>query len=247
MKFAWIAIGFVSAAVGQTPPPAFEAASVKASNETQWQDKTNPGLMVEHGATLRNLITLAFGVKDDQVSGGPKWMDSDRYDIDAKAAGPAKDPELFRMLQTLLADRFHLEIHRETKPFPGYALLVSRGGIRAKAAADPVHPESQSHNGSLVAKAIPMGRFAQWLSRRISAPVVDATGLSAPFDFTLQWDSTTDRAGLPNTLENAPTAADPRAQPLYIAIQEQLGLRLEPRNVPMEMIEVARAEKPTLN
>src|SRR5579872_6877292 len=109
---AWIGLGIacsVASAFGQTPakPLAFEAASLKPSKEIGSHDKTTVGAMTERGQTLRNLIEVAYRVKEFQVIGGPKWMDADRYDVDGKSAGPAEDPELFRMLQTLLAERFH--------------------------------------------------------------------------------------------------------------------------------------------
>ncbi len=250
MKLPRIALGLVIAALagwGQ-PRPAFEAASLKVSKEMSWRDRSDIGLITQRGATLRDLVSLAYGVQEDRVTGGPKWIDSDRFDVDAKSAGPAQLPELSRMLQTLLAERFHLETHKELRQVPGYALVVVRGGIRAKPADSEERPSSNSHNGSLTARAIKMDRFAEWLARRTASPVVDATGLTTPFDFTMEWDATLDRTGLTSSMADAvPTATTPKGQTLFVALQEQLGLRLEPRNVPLELIVVDRAEKPTVN
>lgn len=247
MKRALIALGIVSkisAGFGQTPdkPLAFEVAMVKASTDvgSGTHDRSTPGTLWERNQTLRDLIQLAFNVKDYQVSGGPKWIASDRYDIDGKANFPAKDPELFRMLQTLLEERFKLAVHRETKPYTGYALVVVKGGFKMKPVVDTGHPTSNSHNGTLVATSMPLARFTQWLARRLDGPVVDATGVSAVFDFKLEFSEA--RSPAPAT-----DPADAKSPPLLTALEEQLGLKLEPRKVPVEMIVVDRAEKPVEN
>jgi len=253
VKWARIVIG-IGVAIGtgfgqtQVKPLAFEAASLKPSKDSSWHDSTDVGLVTQRGATLRDLISLAFGVKEEQVSGGPKWIDNDRYDLNAKSAGPADDPELERMLESFLAERFQLQVHRESKPVQGFALLVVKGGIRAKPAESSEQPRSQSHNGSLTATAIKMDRFADWLARRLSVPVVDATRLPTPYDFGMVWDYTQDRQLASSSLADAvPTAVDPKGQTLFMALQEQLGLRLEPRKVPVDTIVVDRAEKPAFN
>jgi len=246
-------IAFAAAAIGvgfaQTKPPSFEAASLKAStgNETSRSNETTTGRLVQRNQTLHNLIAVAFDVKDYQVTGGPNWMDSDTYDVDAKASGPAGETELYGMLQTLLAERFHLEVHREKKPFPGFALVVDKNGIKAQKAADPEHASRKSSFGTLTAKAQSMDGFAQWLERRISAPVADETRLSDAFDFILHWNPALDRSLAKGSLDTAAASSDPKSQPLPVALEEQLGLKLQPRKVPVEMIVVDRAEKPTLN
>jgi uncharacterized protein (TIGR03435 family) len=106
----------------QPAAPAFEVASVKpskAKDNGYWN--SSAGYLVMRNQSLKKLIQIAYRVRDDQVSGGPKWTDSDRFEVDARAAGPAKDPELLDMLQTLLAERFQLVFHRETKEVPGYS------------------------------------------------------------------------------------------------------------------------------
>jgi uncharacterized protein (TIGR03435 family) len=228
-------------------PVAFEAASLKASKDITWHDRTDIGLVTQRGATLRELVALAYGTKEDRVTGGPKWTDSDRFDVDAKAGGPAKDEELERMLQTFLAERFQLVVHTQSKQVSGYALVVVKGGIRAKPSEGSDQPRSQSHNGSLTATAIKMDGFADWLSRRVAVPVADATGLTGPYSFSMVWDYTQDRSLSSSMADAVPTATDPKGQTLFVALQEQLGLRLEPRNVPVDVIVVDRAEKPTFN
>ena len=244
----WIALLGLSAALAQTgPAPAFEVVSIKASTENGRQDKTTPGTIFERGETLKDLIAVAFGVKDYQVMGGPKWADSDRYDIVAKASGPADDKLLFQMLQTLLAERFHLETHRESKPATGYVLLAPKTGLKAQPAKDPDHPSRSSSNGKLTAKAVSMAQLASWLARRTGIPVVDGTGLSQLYDFEMTWDPALDRADPLAPGGGNVAASDPKGLPLALALREQTGLRLEARKVSLETIVVDRAEKPTLN
>ena len=247
MKLTWMALFYLVPAWGQTAP-AFDAVSLKPSKHISWHDDVDTAMMIEHGATLKNLIALAFDVKDFQVSGGPKWIDSDRWDVDAKAAGPAKDDELSRMLEAMLKDRFQLAVHHDSKPVAGFALVVVKGGIRAKRAEDTAEPSSKSHGGKLQAHAQSMADLASYLARRTATPIVDATGLSDLFDFTLEWDTRQDKflQSVPVNMPSEPPA-DRNAQPIWIAIQDQLGLRLEGRKVPLDVIVVDKAEKPTMN
>jgi uncharacterized protein (TIGR03435 family) len=173
------------------------------------------------------------------VTGGPKWMDSDRYNINAKAAGPAKDPELLLMLRTLLVERFKLEVHRQSKPVSGYALVVAKSGLKIKPVEDTGNDSTSSHGGSLTAKGVSMARLSDWLARRLNAPVVDATGVPGVFNFKLEWTPE-------ETSPGTPSSAGPDFS-LVAALQEQVGVKLEARKVSMELIVVERAEKPSEN
>ena len=126
----------IAPAFGQTAPaPAFEVASVKP---TTAEPGSSSGISSEIGhisgrnVTLKHCIRSAYNVPEALVFGGPKWVDEERYDIDAKAAGPAGDGEMMLMLRSLLAERFQLVLHRETRPLPGYALVVGKKGLTAK-------------------------------------------------------------------------------------------------------------------
>src|ERR1700692_3142139 len=174
---------------GQTPAnrPAFEVASVKVS-------KAPPGSNSSHGTlgslsmrnmTLRACIGMAYSVKELQVLGGPKWLDSERYDIDARSAGAARGPERLAMLQTLLAERFQLALHRENKTVPGYAVVVVKAGLKMRA-VEPGQSNLSTHNSSMTAEKASMVSLASTLSRRLGAPVDDATGVTSVFDFKLE-------------------------------------------------------------
>jgi uncharacterized protein (TIGR03435 family) len=228
-----------AAGFGQTPvqPPAFEAASIKLSTalDNGTDRDTTPGAMTIRNFSLRALVRVAYGVKEYQVVGGPKWMDAERYNISAKAAGPAKDPELLLMLRTLLGERFKVEVHRESKASQGYALVPAKGGLKIKPVEDTGDDSTSSHGGSLTAKGVSMARLCDWLARRMNAPVTDATGIAGVFNFKLEW-----------TPEEASSSAGPDFS-LVAALQEQLGVKLEARKVSLEMIVVDRAEKPSEN
>jgi uncharacterized protein (TIGR03435 family) len=229
------------AATGFGQTPAFEAASIKRSTalENGTDLDSTPGTMTMRNFSLRSLVRVAYGVKEYQVVGGPKWMDSERYNINAKAAGPAKDAELMLMLRTLLGERFQVEVHRESKASQGYALVTVKGGLKIKAVEGSGNNSTSSHGGSLTAKGVSMARLCDWLARRLNAPVMDATGIAGVFDFKLEW-----------TPEEAPPGTPASAGPdfsLIAALQEQIGVKLEGRKVSVEMIVVDRAEKPSEN
>jgi uncharacterized protein (TIGR03435 family) len=229
LKALWILL----AAHALAQPPAFEAAAIKPSKEAvrgiTWD--TGPGRINVRG-TLKGLIWIAYQVKDFQVSSGPKWLDEDRFEINAKAEGPANDPQLLAMLQTLLADRFQLAIHHEQKIAPAYALVVAKSGLKIKP-VEAAGSSSKGGRGVLTAKGLTMAKLADRLSRNLDAPVTDLTGAPGAFDFKLEWSIEGDK--------------DEVQSALFTALQSQLGLKLESRKVPIDMIVVDKAEKPSEN
>src|ERR1039457_2119122 len=115
--------------------PAFEVASIKPSTAEPGSGSgiaTGIGRLTGRNVTLKRCMRSAYNVPESQVFGGPKWIDEDRYDIDAMAAGPAGDRDMMPMLETLLAERFKLVFHRETRPLPGYALVMGKKGLAAR-------------------------------------------------------------------------------------------------------------------
>lgn len=176
---------------------------------------------------------IAYRVKDFQVSGGPKWIDADRFDINARSAGGEGDEKLFEMLQTLLADRFQLAFHREQKTAPAYALVVAKSGLKIKPVEGATGSTSKSGKGMLMAQGVSMAKLADRLSRYVGAPVADMTEAPGVYDFKLEWSVEGDA----NDVQSA----------LFAALQSELGLKLESRKVPVEVIVVDRAEKPSEN
>jgi uncharacterized protein (TIGR03435 family) len=189
------------------------------------------------------LIRQVYGVAPYQISSGPGWLDDDRYDIDAKAQGDPSREQMMATLQTLLADRFKLEVHRETREGPVFALTVAKNGAKLKQPKDG--EESFIRNGRtgpldkdaatsiLYGQKASMPAFIEQLSRQLGRPVLDRTGITSDFDFRLEF-----AAG------DAPTDAGPS---IFAAIQEQLGLKLEAAKGPVEILVVDHAEKPSEN
>jgi len=180
-----------------------------------------------------NVIRWAYSVKDYQVT-GPDWLATQRYDIAAKAEASLSDKQLMAMLQALLAERFKLAIHRETKERTVYELVIGKNGPKLhEVEAGPSH--SSGGRGSLSAQKMSMPQLADSLSRTVSLPVLDMTGIKGAFDIELKWAPE----------EGGDNANGPS---IFTAVQEQLGLKLEQRKGPMEFIVVDHAERvPTEN
>jgi uncharacterized protein (TIGR03435 family) len=235
----------MSCAWGQS----FEVASIRPHVQNIAAGRGGVGLRVSgtiltaENNSLSNLITYAFDLKDYQVLGLPSWAESDRYDVSAKAEGDAGlTRELaMPMMQALLADRFQLKVHRETKEMPVYALVVPKNGPRFKESA----PDAQSlltlgSKGKGLAMTVTKGSMAQLanqFSKRngVDRPVIDKTGLSGGYDYKLEWGD----YGAAN--------ADADVVSIFTAIQDQLGLKLEPAKAPVEVLVVDFAAKPSEN
>ncbi len=220
---------------------SFDVASVKPSSEPNGSNSgisTDDSLLRASNVTLTRLIMGAYAVQEGQIIGGPKWINELRYDVTARTASHAGDAEMMQMLQPVLAERFQLAFHRETRTFSGYALTVAKGGIKATVATGN---GSSTHGtrGHIEATGCPMWRLAVRLSSQLGgAPVVDQTGLTALYDFKLEWTPE----------ELLAKTSDPSAPPsLFTALQEQLGLKLEARKLPTEVLVIDRAEPPSEN
>lgn len=217
---------------------AFEAASVKPNQTGSGHSSSHsrPANIQMTNVTLRSIITSAFRIKDYQLT-GPEWLRSERFDVVAKAPFGTKDAQLALMMQTLLAERFKLETHHETKDLPAYGLVVAKSGFHSKPAegtgGSGMDSSSDDKGGELKAQRTSMARLAEWISGRMDRPVLDMTGVAGAYDFNLKF-----------SLESANGDSDtPRYPVLPLALQEQLGLRLEKRTAPIEILVVDRAEK----
>jgi len=233
-------------AIGQTRA-AFEAASVKrnVSGSRRGSTQLRPGgRLAVVNENLRSLVRDAYGEGRLEVVGGPKWLDTDTWDIAATAGRDVADDDAWAMLRTLLEQRFKLVARREIREQPIYALVPA-----GKRSASPLRPSStdcpitgnpcgiQSAQGRLVGTAAEMSDLVRSLSRVVGRPVIDKTGLSGRFDFTVTW--TPDVAG---TLESA--APDAQGNSIFTALTEQLNLKLEPQRGPVAIIVVDSAERP---
>jgi uncharacterized protein (TIGR03435 family) len=224
-------------------PERFEVASVRATTAA-----ANAGTSVDlfEGGRIRIvnepvklLIRQAFRVQDAQIIGAPEWLDTDRFDIEAKTGRPEKikPAELGPLMQSLLADRFHLQFHRETRELTVGALVEAKGGAKLKPGADGVQNAMNTsggpHKTDLVGTGVTLEFLAGYVGNRLGRIVVDKTGLTTPYDFKLQW---------------APDEApDSPAPPLLNALRDQLGLRLESQKSPVACVVIDRIARPAEN
>jgi uncharacterized protein (TIGR03435 family) len=243
---------------------AFEVASVKPAapqppGRFQISMGGDPGRINYTFVSLKNLVERAYSIKSYQVS-GPDWMDSERFDVTAKLPEGAKQEDVPQMLQTLLAERFKLTIHREQKTLPIYAIVVGKNGIKMpKAETGPSGGirMQMGLKGRELAGKVTIDGLAGMLSRMLDRPVLDMTEVKDTFDMKLEW-TPDDREGnglggirVAPTGDHPPASESsdsPSAPSLFAAVQEQLGLKLEPRKGPVDIVVVDSVEKaPTQN
>jgi uncharacterized protein (TIGR03435 family) len=208
--------------------------------------------------TLKDAIATAYGIesikRDQNILGGPSWIGSDRYHIEGVALNPATvtSAQLRLMFQRLLADRFKLKLHKESRDLPGYALLVARNGPRLEIRnAGEDKSGLAGRPGSLRGNSIGLPGLATALSTNLGLPVVDETGLTGRYNFSLTWtpgqaDMNGEFGGMPPEVRGQ-FAGDPNGPSIFTAVQEQLGLRLEARKIPTDVIVIDHAEKPDAN
>jgi len=231
------------AAFGQTEtPPAFEVASVKPNTSGSGSSRTSgtTGQLTITNRSLKELIKMAYSVQDFQIS-APDWLGSAKFDIVAKIPAGAQKDQRPAMMQALLAERFHLAVHRESKEMPAYALVVAKSGPKLQ----QVEPGGTSMNDNednssrrITAERVSMAALAEALARIVEHPVVDRTGLQGVYSLKLQY--TPD-----NAKSDGPDAA---GTSIYAALQEQLGLKLQTQRLPVEVIVVDHVERvPTEN
>lgn len=257
--------------------PSFEVASIKPNKSAIRMTRfffTPDGLSATN-VTLEALIQMSYRVQDFQISGGPKWANSEHYDIEAKVDSSAVE-ELKKlsfeqrrlMVQSLLADRFKLALHSETKELPVYALVIGKSGLKLQEAKpgdtypNGIHgPDGHAggaglmhmQRGQLTAQALPMEELTQLLSQQLGRTVLDKTGLTGKYDFTLKWTPEEIHAPMSKGPEGGGQGPDSPSQPdssgpsIFTAIQEQLGLKLESQKGPVEVLVIDRAETPSEN
>ena len=230
-------------------PPAFEAASVKPSNpdasDKRISFQTNPGGVRIMNEQLNFLIPYAWKIAVYQVTGGPAWFDSSKYDIVARAPDGPSEEQLRSMLQTLLVQRFGLKFHREQREMPVYALVSGKDGpkfqVEKRAPQDgdgKVGAGRGQARGHMVSSSV----FAQTLSLFLGRPVLDQTGIDGLFNFDLKWapDETERQLGPAPSIE---INSSDQLPSLFAALQEQLGLRLVGQKKSVEMFVIDHIEQ----
>jgi uncharacterized protein (TIGR03435 family) len=231
--------------LGAQPAPArieFEVAAIHEANAGRSTEGAMASTRVANnrlevrGFTLKALVKMAYSLQDYQIIGGPKWFDSDRYDIDAKLPADAVTQQIPERLQSLLTDRFQLVVHPETRSLPAYALVAAKGGAKLPRATDDA-PQGFGWGPRMIrSKAALMQDLAQKLSAALQYPVLNQTGMSGLYQVDLKF---------------APVAPDPSdsnpGPSIFDAVQEQLGLRLEATKGPVDVMVVERAERLSAN
>lgn len=226
--------------------PSFEVATIRPAdpNKTNGNFIVGGHRLVIEGQTVNDLISFAYAVHRKQIVDGPAWLETERFDIDGQADQPgvANLHQVQGMLQELLKDRFNLKLHREKRNLPIYAITLAKGGPKlTPSAANAYGLPTQSghgHGGQQQRKFTnnSMSDFALGMQNYMDRPVVNETGLSGRYDFTLRW-----------TPDNVPTN-EPGAPPgIFTAIQEQLGLKLEATKGPADVLVIDHIEKPSAN
>lgn len=234
---------------------AFEVATIKPADPAEagrYIMMRGTDRFVVKQYNLKLLIAAAYDVNSRTILGAPGWAESDHYDIEAVTPGAVRPTreEQMAMLRNLLADRFKLTFHRETKVYSIYELSVAKGGAKMRKSAEapdaPVQLISTVYPDHVLmpGRNATMRDLASLMQRAVfDRPVVDKTGLTGRYDFDLSWtpDGTQFGGGLPVP---PPGATEP---PLFVAIQEELGLKLEATRGPVEALVVDRAERPSDN
>jgi uncharacterized protein (TIGR03435 family) len=278
--------GFLGAQ--SAPPPAFEVASIKPSappEVTQGPNgarvvmrrgaQSDPGRATFFGSSLKDLVARAYSLKPYQV-GGPSWTDSERYDISAKIPDGVAQDQVPAMLQALLADRFKMKLHRETKDLPVYALIEGKGGnklIKSEDSPDGSGPQITGKDGAKVAvpaggamrfdmsgkmqmNGVTMANFADMMTRLLDRPVLNMTNIEGKYDVLLEV-SMQDLVGMKKMMAgihtgdgggaSGPAPEDSPSGSIFSAVQK-LGLKLDGRKSPIDMMVIDSAEKtPTEN
>jgi uncharacterized protein (TIGR03435 family) len=241
--------------------PAFDVVSIRPNKSGSGRmsiNENNDSFSAEN-ITLKDMLVNAYDVKEYLISGLTGWANSAHFDINAKivdmdAAALKKltDKQRDAMLQQLLADRFHLKVHRQTDVLPIYEMVMAKGGAKITA-VEPVGPDPDADenknfkgmgrgsmrvsNTEMMAHDVPLDSLAYMLSGRLSRTVVDKTGLKGKYDLSLTWSPD----------DGSTAASDSSAPSLFTALQEQLGLKLQPAKGPVETLVVDHVEMPSEN
>jgi uncharacterized protein (TIGR03435 family) len=230
-------------AVAHAQRPAFEVAVVKRNNSgtTYASSLSTPGRVTISNETLRNIIRSAYGNHDLQVLGGPSWIDGERWDINAGVGADNQGGSIRPLMQSLLAERFKLVAHVETRELPIYALVMAHAnrqlgprlhGATIECSIQGTGCGSHTTQGMITSTAQTMVQTAVNLTQFAGRRVVDKTGLTGRFDFTLTW-----------TPEGGASLTDADGGSLFTALQDQLGLKLESQRGPVEVVVIDSVER----
>ena len=241
---SFLVIAVMTAPAVRAQSPVFEVTSVKVNHSGDPGSRapylTN-GRLVAKNTTLKAILQVAYGPSSLQIT-GPAWIESDRFDLEARSPEGVPDTEIKPMLQALLKDRFQLAVHIETREFQAYDLVVAKGGLKIFLFDDPQHPFKQpERNGaySMMMGAQTMDQLANLLASPAGRPVVNRTGLTGRYFYAVAYSPLS---------AQATGAADSSSVDIFAALEQQLGLKLESKKESLDVLTVDHAERvPTEN
>ena len=229
-------------------PTSFDVAAIKPTPDSDVGAEWSPaggGRFVAKGVTLKELISVAWGIQSFQVTGGGRWVGTERWSIEAKAesfAGRLSREQLQKPLQDLLAARFKLRTRQVMRKMPVYSLVKIPGSPKLKPAKEPSRTISFGR-GSLHGTSASIDLLARVLATLLERPVLNQTGITGEYDISMEWSPEPGTGDfLPGTVADLP---DRKLGSIFTEIQEQLGLRLESKRAPAEVVVVESAARPT--
>jgi uncharacterized protein (TIGR03435 family) len=249
---AAVCAGAMMLAGADAPCQTFDVATVKPNDtgKSGGNLAASPGMLTIRNLSLRTIIKSAYAIAEYQIS-GPQWLEQERFDIVAKTdAAVTDEDEMLPLLQPLLADRFHLAMHRDTRQLPAYVLMVGTNGPKFEAAdaggtGPPFKKANKSNGARIHSEHLTMPQFAEILSRRLGYPVLDRTGLAGAYRVTLEW-AAENKVTKPGKTGKAELDTDRPS--IFAALHDQMGLRLQARKAPVEVFVIDHIEKiPTAN
>jgi uncharacterized protein (TIGR03435 family) len=243
--------------------PGFEVSTVKPNKEGgMFMRRFTPDGVSIKNIPIQVLLRDAFEVEDDRILGAPTWVNTKRFDIEARVTEvdvPKLDKLTVRqrglMLRSLLKDRFNLKFHQESRALPVYALVIAKGGSKMKQSTSD-NPMANGLRlmgaGHLESKGVAIEFLAQLLSRQLGRTILEETGLTGKYDYTLEWlpDAASPMAGVGEGGQQENRNVPPpnsSGSSLFTALQEQLGLRLESKKGPVSVIVIDHIEEPSPN
>lgn len=212
---------------------SFDVVSIRPSSpdEQGTHSQSNDYGMRIGNFTVRRIISRAYDIPEERITGGPKWLDQNRFNIEARVERPVKDMK--PLLQSLLQERFGIRLRRESRLVTGYLMVVAKGGLKVAPTAPGTPNHDNGSRGNMDGANVSMSRLAGRLTALLGFPVDDGTGVTGGFDFSLRW----------NPDENAVS----ELPSIFTAMPEQLGLKLEARKVAVDFLTVESATLPSEN
>lgn len=245
--FTLLAMALMSSATAtMAQRPTFAVATIRPSAadvkfEHDGATEIHGNTLSMRDVTVDSCIKWAYDVQNSQIA-GPGWMDSDRFDVTAKSDGPAREDDMKKMLQALLADRFHLTFHHEQREMKALVLTVASSGSRLKPAAAPDAPpfHQNSANGT-IAKSMSIHEWANFIAGPLQMPVLDETGLTGKYDFAIDFTPYLESGN--NMSANRPDST----ALIKIVMHDQMGLNIDGRRAKVEVMVIDSVEKPSAN